>query len=69
MCAEREGYTRYDDDLPQCFKEKQPESDFQIEEKIIQKAIDECYRLYGYGVYGPTEEKLRELGPADLVQN
>ena len=68
LFAEREGYTRKDDDLPKRFKERLPESGFYIEDSMLQKTIDEYYRLYGYGTYGPTNERLEELGLEDLVR-
>lgn len=68
LFAEREGYTRKDDDLPKRFKERLPESGFYIDDSMLQKTIDEYYRLYGYGTYGPTNERLKKLGLEDLVR-
>ncbi|MBE0477543.1 aldehyde ferredoxin oxidoreductase family protein [Candidatus Aerophobetes bacterium] len=65
--AEKEGYSRRDDDLPKRFKQRLPESGFYIDDAILQKTIDEYYRIFGYGIYGPTNERLRELGLEDLI--
>lgn len=68
LFAERAGYMRKDDDLLARFKQPLPESGFCIDDDVLQKSIDDYYRIYGYGVYGPTDEKLKELGLAELIK-
>lgn len=67
LFAEREGYTRRDDDLPSRFKERLPGSGYYINDKLLQQTIDESYRLYSYGIYGPTNKRLEELEIKDLI--
>ena len=67
LFAEKEGYTRRDDDLPERFKGRLPESGFLVDDNMLQETIDDYYRLFGYGTYGPTNERLKELGLGDLV--
>ncbi len=64
--AERVGYTRKDDYLPRRLLEAQASTGFNLEEKMLEKTIDDFYLLYGYGIYGPTEEKLAELELLDV---
>lgn len=59
--AERVGYTRKDDFLPKRLFEAQASTGFTLDKDMLEKTIDDFYRLYGYGVYGPTKEKLEEL--------
>jgi len=59
--AEKVGYRRIDDKLPKRFYEFQPSTGFHIDKKMLDRTIDEYYKLYGYDKYGPTEEKLKLL--------
>lgn len=66
----RDGYSRKDDGLPRRLKEpllSGPCAGESIPEDVLQKAIDEYYLLRGFDNFGPTKEKLKELGLDDLV--
>lgn len=64
--AERVGYTRKDDYLPKRLLEAQASTGFSLDEEMVERTIDDFYRLYGYGIYGPTEEKIKELKLLDV---
>jgi len=63
------GYTRADDDLPPRLKEPIRNGVIKgedIPDQVLQGAIDEYYRLRGFDKYGPTDEKLEQLGLPEL---
>jgi aldehyde:ferredoxin oxidoreductase len=64
--AEREGFSRADDDLPPRFKERLPESGHYVDDHELQKAIDDYYRIYAFQPYGPSNERLEALGLKEL---
>lgn len=67
LLAAREGCGK--DRLHKRFSEKLPSGGSAgqfISEKDMQEAIEEYYRLRGLDEYGPTDEKLDELGLSDL---
>jgi len=59
--AEKTGYTRADDKLPQRFFEVQPSTGYVIDKEMLKKTIDEYYRIYGYGKYGPDMKRAKKL--------
>jgi len=64
-----DGYTRADDDLPARFKAPLPggpAAGRPIIHEEFHAAVDKWYRLRGYDAYGPTDEKLAELGLKEL---
>jgi len=65
--AERAGYTRRDDRLPNRFFRPLPESGYVVDERMLEKTIDEYYELFGYGTYGPKNDRLAELGMGELM--
>ena len=70
IAAARHGYTRKDDDLPQRLKEPLPggnSANDPIPTEVLQKVIDEYYRLRGWDDYGPTDEKLKLLNMEEFV--
>jgi len=66
--AERVGYRRSDDKLPKRFYKLQPSTGFYIDKEMLERTIDEYYKLYGYDEYGPTEEKLKLLKIAEVIK-
>ena len=64
--AEKVGYTRKDDKLPKRLYEAQASTGYNIDKKMLDYTIDEYYKLYGYGKYGPTKEKIESLGMSDI---
>jgi aldehyde:ferredoxin oxidoreductase len=42
-------------------------ADRPIPQKVLQKAIDEYYRLRGWDSYGPTDERLAQLDMEEFV--
>jgi aldehyde:ferredoxin oxidoreductase len=69
ILAARAGYTRKDDGLPKRFSEPLPRgasAGRPIPDAVLQRMIDEYYRLRGWDEYGPTASKLEELGLAEL---
>lgn len=59
--AEKAGYTRADDKLPQRFHEAQPSTGYVIDKEMLEHTIDEYYKIYGYDKYGPGKERLELL--------
>jgi aldehyde:ferredoxin oxidoreductase len=68
LSAEQEGYTRRDDRLPSRFHEPLPESGFCVPKNTLNESIDEYYEIYGYGIYGPTNEQLKKLDLEELAR-
>ena len=69
LLAARAGYTRRDDDLPKRLKEPLPRgasAGRPIPDEVLQRMIDEYYRLRGWDDHGPTDAKLEELGLGEL---
>ncbi|MCR4403943.1 MAG: aldehyde ferredoxin oxidoreductase family protein [Candidatus Acetothermia bacterium] len=69
ILAARAGYTRRDDDLPRRLKGPLPRgasSGRPIPNDLLQRMIDEYYRLRGWDEFGPTPAKLEELGLGEL---
>jgi len=65
--AEKAGYTRADDQLPARFFDAQPSTGFAIDKEMLEKTIDEYYKIYGYGKYGPDKKRAELLGISDLM--
>jgi aldehyde:ferredoxin oxidoreductase len=65
--AEKAGYSRADDQLPARFFEAQPSTGFAIDKEMMEKTIDEYYKIYGYGKYGPNKKRAELLGISDLI--
>jgi len=65
--AEKAGYTRADDKLPQRFHKAQPSTGYVIDKEMLEFTIDEYYRIYGYDKYGPGEKRLKLLNISDVV--
>lgn len=64
------GYRRKDDGLPQRFHEPLPRgasAGRPIDPEELRAEIEEYYRLRGWDEFGPTAERLRELGLGDLT--
>lgn len=59
--AERAGYTKDDDKLAQRFHEAQPSTGYIIDKDMLTKTIDEYYKIYDYGKYGPDKKRLELL--------
>jgi aldehyde:ferredoxin oxidoreductase len=68
LFAEREGYSRADDDLPARLKERLADSGRYVDEQELQKAIDDYYDIYGFEPYGPSNKRLEALGLKELVR-
>jgi len=68
LFAEREGYTRKDDDLPNRLKRALPDVGYAIEDGMLQRTIDDYYSLYDYKPYGPSNKRLRELLLEELIR-
>jgi len=69
LLSAKEGISRKQDKLPERFEEplrEGPISGESIPRKDLQEKIDEYYALKGWGDYGPTPEKLKELGMSEL---
>lgn len=65
------GYRREHDRLPKRFYEPLPRgasAGHCIDRGQFQQELNEYYRLRGWNTYGPTDEKLRELGLSDLAR-
>jgi len=65
--AEKAGYTRADDKLPQRFHEAQPSTGYVIDKDMLTKTIDEYYKIYGYGKYGPDKKRAELLGISEVM--
>lgn len=65
--AQKVGYNRSDDFLPKRLCDTQPSTGFYIDQQKLKEVIDEYYRINGFEVYGPGENKAEELGIADLI--
>jgi len=64
LAAEREGYTRKDDSLPARFFAELPSGPNQglsIPKEQLQQLINEYYQFNGFGRYGPTQKRVKEL--------
>lgn len=68
LFAEREGFSRSDDDLPLRLKERLPESGNKVDNDDLQKSIDDYYRIYAFQPYGPSNERLEALGLEELIR-
>lgn len=66
--AEQEGFTRSDDDLPRRLKTPLADSGKYIDDEDLDKAVDDFYRLYKYDPYGPSNQRLKELGLTGLLR-
>lgn len=65
ILAGREGITKEKDGLPERFKEPLPEGPSEgesIPENELEKKIEKYYDLRGWNKFGPTQEKVDELG-------
>ena len=70
VAAERDGYTRKDDLLPSRFKEPIPSGPgegLSVPEERLQDLIDDYYRVNGFGQYGPSTDRIKELGLDDIL--
>lgn len=70
VLAVREGYTRVDDDIPVRLKEPLPQGNSAgrpIEDRELQRRIDEYYALRGFDEVGPTPERLHKLRLEEIV--
>ena len=65
--AEKVGYTRDDDKLPQRFHEAQPSTGYVIDKGMLERTIDEYYEIYGYGKYGPDMKRAEQLNITDVM--
>jgi len=65
--AEKAGYTRADDKLPQRFYEAQPSTGYVIDKDMLEKTIDEYYKIYGYGKYGPDKKRAELLDISEVM--
>ena len=65
--AEKVGYTRADDKLHHRFHETQPSTGYVIDEDILTKTIDEYYKIYGYGKYGPDKKRAELLDISEVM--
>lgn len=68
LFSEREGFARRDDDLPLRLKERLADSGYYVDNDELQKAIDDYYEIYDYDPYGPTNNRLTDLGLAELAR-
>jgi aldehyde:ferredoxin oxidoreductase len=59
--AEKAGYTRADDKLPQRFHEAQPSTGYVVDKDMFNRTVDEYYKIYGYDKYGPSKERIKQL--------
>lgn len=69
ILAAREGFSRKDDDLPSRLKVPLSEgasANKPISEEVLQEMIDKYYKIRGFDRYGPTNEKLEEIGLEEL---
>jgi len=72
--AARYGYTRKDDYLPPRLLESSPDlpeganavTEKGLSEQRLQEKIDEFYELRGFDRYGPTDQKLEDIGLHEL---
>ncbi len=65
----RDGYTRRNDRLPKRLQEPLPRGGSAkrpISADVLRKAIDKYYQLRGFNQFGPTRNKLEELGLGEL---
>jgi len=70
VIAAMDGQRRESDNLPLRLKEALPDGPSageRIDDRRLQEAIDAYYELRGMDDYGPTDERLRHLGLADLA--
>lgn len=65
--AEKAGYSRTDDKLHQRFHETQPSTGYVIDEDMLTKTIDEYYKIYGYGKYGPDKKRAELLDISEVM--
>jgi aldehyde:ferredoxin oxidoreductase len=65
--AEKTGYTRADDKLPARFYEAQASTGYVIDKDMMKKTIDEYYKIYGYGKYGPDKKRAELLGISEVM--
>ena len=65
--AEKTGYTRADDKLPKRFYEAQPSTGYVIDKDMMTKTIDEYYKIYGYGKYGPDKKRAELLDISEVI--
>lgn len=61
------GYTRADDKLPKRFYEAQPSTGYVIDKDMMTKTIDEYYKIYGYGKYGPDKKRAELLDISEVM--
>ena len=69
LVTAKDGYTTADDDLPIRLKEPLRKGicdGEEIPDKTLRQMIAEYYQLRGFNKYGPTDEKLAELGLREL---
>jgi aldehyde:ferredoxin oxidoreductase len=65
--AEKAGYTKADDKLHQRFHETQPSTGYVIDKDMLSKTIDEYYKIYGLGKYGPNKERAEQLDITEVI--
>ncbi len=71
ILSAKDGYSRRDDVLPKRLREPLKKGVCEgedIPEELLSKAIDEYYLLRGFNDYGPTNEKLKELGLINILK-
>jgi len=70
IAAAQQGYTRKDDDLPERLKIPLPHGNSAndpIPHDVLQRAIDEYYKLRGWDEQGPIDAKLKQLGMEEFI--
>ena len=70
MLAEREGFRREHDRLHPRFSTPLPAgptAGLQVTAAEIERATDEFWELGGYGTYGPTAQRLKQLGLKEIL--
>ena len=65
--AEKAGYTRADDKLPQRFHEAQPSTGYVVDKEMLERTLDEYYEIYGYGRYGPEMKRAEQLNITEVM--
>lgn len=66
--AEKVGYTRADDKLHQRFYQAQSSTGYAVDKEMLEHTIDEYYKIYGYGKYGSTKERLKSLNISEVIE-
>ena len=71
ILSAKDGYSRRDDVLPKRLREPLKKGICEgedIPEELLSKVIDEYYLLRGFNDYGPTNERLKELGLINILK-